>query len=328
MAWVAIGQLAGGAGSGATWTTGHGAPGSSGVNTGDMYLNVDNGDVYRWNGVSWSLAGNITGPTGATGATGPPGSQGIQGNTGSTGLTGDIGRPNIGPVGPRGNDGTNWLIGTADPDQNAGVIGDYYFKTVNNPNGPIVLKGDPGSPGAPGQTGPPGVPGLSNVGFALLVPFPGINWITASNSADNGFAILCYVTVPSPMYLHSLGVDVNTGNSGTVQWGIFDYTRSATAATKIAGGTGTLGTGYGNINAAGGPILILPGSYVVIYLCAAANTPTINKSNLDFATIPFQKSQGAYVWTDTPDLTTGWSNDGTLYNLALHGQLTPFSGKY
>ncbi len=70
------------------------------------------------------------------------------------------------------------------------------------------------------------------------------------------------------------------------------------------------------------------GSYVLIYLCAAASTPTINKCNVDFATTPMQKSQGSYVWTETPNLTSGWGNDGTLYIMALHGQLSASSGKY
>ena len=156
MAWAAIGQLAGGAGSGAVWTTGSGSPVTPGVNAGDMYLNVTNGDVYRWNGVAWTLSGNIKGATGSTGPTGGTGPTGPTGATGGQGPTGGPGLPNIGPVGPRGSDGSKWLIGASDPKPTDGVLGDFYFKTVNNPNGPIVLKGDPGPPGQQGIQGQPG----------------------------------------------------------------------------------------------------------------------------------------------------------------------------
>ncbi len=207
MAWNAIGQLAGGAGSGATWTTGHGVPVTPGVNPGDMYLDVDTGNVYRWNGASWSLAGNIEGPAGPTG---PPGSTGPAGATGSKGADGDVGRPNIGPVGPRGNDGNKWLVSVNPPQPSDGVAGDLFFQTTPLTTGPILLKGDQGPRGAQGETGPPGQP-QTNLGFALFVPMTGVKWSADVSSADNGFAISCVVNIPAPMWLFGLGVDVNTG---------------------------------------------------------------------------------------------------------------------
>src|SRR6185295_13925017 len=55
---------------GSVWYEGAGAPtGGTGVN-GDFYLNTTNGDVYQKAAGSWSVVGNIKGPTGATGAAG------------------------------------------------------------------------------------------------------------------------------------------------------------------------------------------------------------------------------------------------------------------
>jgi hypothetical protein len=73
---------------------------TSGNEIGDMWIALDTGDAWVWNGIAWNNAGHIqgpTGPTGATGAQGPPGatgstgSQGVQGATGATGSTGPPG---------------------------------------------------------------------------------------------------------------------------------------------------------------------------------------------------------------------------------------------
>lgn len=44
---------------GSIWSTGHGAPTLSGGQTGDMYLDVDTGDIYRWDGVAWVFQGTF-----------------------------------------------------------------------------------------------------------------------------------------------------------------------------------------------------------------------------------------------------------------------------
>jgi hypothetical protein len=55
---------------GNTWSSGSGAPVGAGTNTGDQYLNTDNGDVYEWDGATWNITGNIEGPTGPAGPAG------------------------------------------------------------------------------------------------------------------------------------------------------------------------------------------------------------------------------------------------------------------
>lgn len=74
---------------------------------GDMYLNTNNGNVYKCTlsqtptsiTTNWKYIGNIKGATGATGPTGP---KGDTGNTGATGATGPAG-----PAGPAGYTGTS-----------------------------------------------------------------------------------------------------------------------------------------------------------------------------------------------------------------------------
>lgn len=44
---------------GSIWSTGHGAPTAAGGQAGDMYLDVDTGDIYQWNGATWDFQGTF-----------------------------------------------------------------------------------------------------------------------------------------------------------------------------------------------------------------------------------------------------------------------------
>lgn len=93
----------------------------------DAYIVEADGDLYVWNGSSWSSVGQIVGPTGpqgAQGTTGYTGSQGLrglqgdvgatgpQGDTGATGATGPAGATGAtGATGPQGNQGDQGNIG-------------------------------------------------------------------------------------------------------------------------------------------------------------------------------------------------------------------------
>lgn len=44
---------------GSVWTTGHGAPTLPGGQFGDMYLDIDTGDVYLWDGAAWDYQGTF-----------------------------------------------------------------------------------------------------------------------------------------------------------------------------------------------------------------------------------------------------------------------------
>ena len=80
------------------------------LNTGDLWLDTDDGNVYSWSGSAWGTSDmDLTGPTGSTGSQGSQGDQGdqgIQGDTGSQGIQGDTGAQGIqgvqGDEGPAG----------------------------------------------------------------------------------------------------------------------------------------------------------------------------------------------------------------------------------
>jgi hypothetical protein len=56
------------------WTNGFGPPVADGELPGDLYLDDDSGDFYSWDGVAWTVVGNMEGPVGPAGPVGPPGS--------------------------------------------------------------------------------------------------------------------------------------------------------------------------------------------------------------------------------------------------------------
>jgi hypothetical protein len=106
---------------------------STGNTVNDARIVDEDGDLYIWNGSSWSSAGQIVGPQGPQGVQGP---QGIQGTTGLTGPTGPTGS-----TGPQGTQGIQGLTGAT------GVAG---------PTGPQGPQGIQGLTGATGPTGPAG----------------------------------------------------------------------------------------------------------------------------------------------------------------------------
>lgn len=71
--------FAGGAGAGAQWYTGSGAPSSGLGNNGDFYIRTSNGDLYQKATGTWSVIMNIKGPQGAPGDPGPTGEAGPPG---------------------------------------------------------------------------------------------------------------------------------------------------------------------------------------------------------------------------------------------------------
>lgn len=79
---------------GSLWWGDAGAPaGGLGIQ-GDWYLNTSNGDVYNKTGPStWTLEGNIRGPTGLTGPEGPEGPEGAEGPPGTTTWAGITDKP-------------------------------------------------------------------------------------------------------------------------------------------------------------------------------------------------------------------------------------------
>ncbi|MBQ9786302.1 MAG: collagen-like protein [Clostridia bacterium] len=119
-----------------------------------MFLNKNTWEVYKYNGTTWELVGNIKGEQGETGATGPAGPQGEPGKAGT--------------------DGATWLSGAGEPSAEVGTEGDFYLDTatcnvyqkgasewsiVVNIKGEQGVQGEQGEPGATGPAGEQGATG-------------------------------------------------------------------------------------------------------------------------------------------------------------------------
>jgi len=163
---------------GSVWYQGAGAPASGTGIVGDWYLNTTTGDVYQKTGAStWTLQGNIKGPTGSTGSTGAPGAAGSQILSGSgapAGATGAVGDWYIDTATGQTYKKTGastwtvqldiqnrWLSGSGVPAGGTGDVGDYYLNTANgdvySKTGASTwtlqmnLKGPTGASGAPNK---------------------------------------------------------------------------------------------------------------------------------------------------------------------------------
>jgi hypothetical protein len=94
---------------------------STGNIVNDARIVEADGDLYIWNGTSWTSAGQIVGPQGPQGVQGPKGDTGEQGPQGIQGLKGDKG--DTGEQGPQGIQGPTGLTGNTGPQGAQGIQG-------------------------------------------------------------------------------------------------------------------------------------------------------------------------------------------------------------
>ena len=127
---------------------------ASGNSNNDAYIVDADGNLYVWNGSSWTDAGQIVGPegpqgptgaTGATGATGPTGATGLTGATGPTGATGATGATGPTGAGVVAGGTTGQLLAKVDgTDFNTEWIDNYAPQVkhlVKNASGATMPKG-------------------------------------------------------------------------------------------------------------------------------------------------------------------------------------------
>lgn len=123
--------------------TGNSPPTTGLGQSGDIYIQINTGDVYRKTGNTWNLIGNIKGPPGEPGQQGP------------------VGQPGRNP---------EILFGVGDPDNAIGNNGDLYINTNtgelfskvnNNWVFRVFLKGERGTRIYSGDTPPPQTIGLN-----------------------------------------------------------------------------------------------------------------------------------------------------------------------
>jgi hypothetical protein len=132
--------------------TGSAPPTTSLGNSGDVYIQINTGDVYKKTGNTWNLIGNIKGPQGEPGQQGPSGQPGrspeilfgvgdpdnaignngdlyINTNTGE--LFSKVNNNWVFRIFLKGERGTQIYSGNAPPNQFIGLNGDYYINTTN-----------------------------------------------------------------------------------------------------------------------------------------------------------------------------------------------------
>lgn len=132
-------------------------------NLGDSY--IINGNLFVWNGNTFTNAGNIIGPKGDKGEKGDKGPKGDVGPQGPQGLVGPAGEPFVyshfteaqlelltGPPGPKGDQGERGPVG---PKGNAFLYSDFSAAQLEALRGPMGPQGKQGEVGPQGPRGNP-----------------------------------------------------------------------------------------------------------------------------------------------------------------------------
>jgi hypothetical protein len=159
--------------------TGSSPPTSALGNSGDIYIQINTGDVYKKTGNTWNLIGNIKGPPGEPGQQGPAGQPGrspeilfgvgepqnsignngdlyINTNTGE--LFSKVNNNWVFRIILKGERGTQIYSSNTSPSQYIGLEGDYYINTTNGnlfkkQEGDWTLIYNLGSTGSSGSSG-------------------------------------------------------------------------------------------------------------------------------------------------------------------------------
>lgn len=193
------------------------------------YINNEDGNLYVYDGETWTDAGQIvgpqgevgpTGPAGATGPTGPQGDTGAEGPQGATGPQGVAGATgDTGPTGPAGLDGATGPQGAAGVDGADGQDGaaatvaigsittgapgtqayvsnsgtaTYAILDFTIPRGEVGATGPTGPAGVDGLNGVDGQNGLDGASFTILSSFnttSEFNLATLANEAGTAYIV-------------------------------------------------------------------------------------------------------------------------------------------
>jgi hypothetical protein len=134
---------------------------STGNIVNDARIVEADGDLYIWDGTSWTSAGQIVGPQGPQGIQGPKGDTGDQGIQGIQGLKGDKG--DTGEQGIQGIQGPTGLTGNTGPQGAQGIQG---------------VKGDTGDVGPAGTSQYLSKLGNNNISLTPSVPNTSMTLVT------------------------------------------------------------------------------------------------------------------------------------------------------
>jgi hypothetical protein len=225
-----------------TVTTSSALP-ATGNTANDMYVTLDTGHGWAWNGTSWVDLGPYQGPVGPTGSTGATGATGSQGPVGSTGATGAAG-----PQGVQGNIGPTGATGATGSQGPQGLTGSTG---ATGPQGLTGNTGATGSIGPTGATGPPGPPGGASAYTTLsaLFTMPAVNATAVANVASGGAA---QFNVGGIVFISPIGyLSVTAVNTGTNQLTLQNLGYSVNQAPGSTAPSGNTLTGTGPEGPAG-----------------------------------------------------------------------------
>jgi hypothetical protein len=232
---------------------------STGNSVNDARIVDADGDLYIWNGSSWSSAGQIVGPQGPAGPQGPQGLKGDTGDTGPQGLTGATGSQGVqgiqgltgltGAAGPTGPQGSQGIQGVAGPTGPAGTIATNTAVTGLIENASIVSAGSSGAINIDAKTstvyyytlgstsgftlnirgdGSTSLNSLMATGQAITVVF--LN-TTGGNTSSYPTGFTIDGTTVTPKWIN--GTAVTAGNANSID--IYTYTiiKTASAAYTV-----------------------------------------------------------------------------------------------
>jgi hypothetical protein len=166
--------------------------------------------------------------------------------------------------------------------------------------------------------------GGAATGYGAFARVPFCDYTATNIYGANNEARLFYMPVEAPMKVRGLLCRVGNAGSGTHQWGLFDASANAASCTKVAGGTGAMSSAsqYNLIAAASAPVSLNPGGYYLIFKWPSSNSCDICYNNtLSSTGMKFNKSQAGYTWTDTPNLTSGWTVQNSAFSMMLVGDM-------
>ena len=197
-------------------------------NIGDGYIVNSNGNLYIWNGVTWSDVGIIVGPTGPQ-VTGATGAQGIQGVTGQTGATGPLGQ-----TGPTG------VAGPA--------------SVVTGPTGYTGPAGTATNTGATGAQGATGSPGPALAGLHVVATVGGIEGLPTVIAYPGPAGDAYIVSAPvQTLWVWAPGFTAGPGyDTSEIQYGVNGAWLNAGPMVSMTGPTGPAGGPTGATGAQAG----------------------------------------------------------------------------
>jgi hypothetical protein len=284
---------------------------STGNIVNDARIVEADGDLYIWNGTSWTSAGQIVGPQGPQGIQGPKGDTGDQGIQGIQGLKGDKG--DTGDQGIQGIQGPTGLTGNTGAQGAQGIQG---------------VKGDTGDVGPAGESQYVKKLGNNNIVFTPLVPNTSMTLLTTgSGNMSLGTGLNRMTTGTDNIGMGTMaGFAIETGThniaiGNVAMSGISEDTVTDKSGNfNIAIGNGSLDRVHGSSNIAMGRssgISLTNGSNnIIIGDQASVSSATVsNEITLGNATIDRFRIPGLGIdWTSStkPGSPSGYTKIGTV----------------